>query len=329
MDRNRLLNELILQIKGEISRGITFWPDSAWNEAARSFLSGRPMAPVAISEAGSPVPRAAAFTARPAGGQSNNPASGTAKPSKRTAGSTDPQPQSKPVQRSTKKPKPDFGPPPAAENRAPDWENQLSAVAEEIHACSLCDLSKTRINTVVGSGSGKVPLVFVGEAPGANEDAEGEAFVGRAGKLLTKIIEAIDIKREDVYITNVLKCRPPSNRNPAPNEIELCSPFLERQLEILKPRVICTLGLFATQLLLDSKAPMGQLRGRVMLYRNIPVIPTYHPAALLRNPNWKHKVWEDVQVLRKVLDEGPEAYTPKIQMKDTKQETAPKSGDLF
>ena len=313
MDRIQILNELILQIRGELGRGITFWADSDWNESARGLMSGRPVR-IASDLQGTPV------TAK-------TPQSGTAASSSSTAARTPSPAQTRATQSKTKNKQPVFGPPPSAKGRKKDWAGQLAALSEEVCACTGCKLADTRINPVVGSGSGKVPLVFVGEAPGANEDAEGEAFVGRAGKLLTQIIEAIGIDRKDVYITNVLKCRPPGNRNPATEEIETCSPFLLRQLEILKPRAICTLGLFATQLLLESKAPMGQLRGKVLLYRGIPVVPTYHPAALLRNPNWKRKVWEDVQLLRKVLDEGPEAYTPKIQMKEEKH--LPQSGNLF
>lgn len=228
------------------------------------------------------------------------------------------------------KPLPTFGPPPVAEGRTPDWEEQLEKVRAQARACRACPLHETRTKVVVDSGSGKVPLVFVGEAPGADEDEQGVAFVGRAGQLLTKIIAAIGLDRTDTYICNVIKCRPPGNRNPLPLEIETCSPLLRRQLEILKPRVICTLGLFATQLLLDSKAPIGKLRGRLFRYQGIPLIPTYHPAALLRNPNLKRTVWEDVQLLRKVLDEGTDAIEPAIPL-TTKRE-APKSaqeGNLF
>jgi uracil-DNA glycosylase len=297
MDRQQLMNELILQIRGELGHGITFWAEKDWNEAAGALVSGRPVRIPPDLKGTATVP-----TSAPASAESTDPA---------------------------KKQQPTFGPPPKAIGRVKDWQAQLEKVAEEVRSCAKCELAETRTKPVVCSGSGKVPLVFVGEAPGANEDAQGEAFVGRAGKLLTQIIEAIGIDRQDVYITNVLKCRPPGNRNPSTSEIECCSPFLLRQLELLKPRVICTLGMFATQLLLESKAPMGQLRGRVLLYRGIPVVPTYHPAALLRNPGWKRKVWEDVQLLRKVLDEGPEAYTPKISMKEDQQKDQPHSGNLF
>jgi uracil-DNA glycosylase len=184
-----------------------------------------------------------------------------------------------------------------------DWAAQLHAMAADAARCGGCGLRETRRHVVFGTGSARVPLVFVGEAPGADEDAQGIPFVGRAGQLLSRIIEAIGLTRDDVYICNVLKCRPPENRNPAPDEIEKCSPFLYRQLEILKPKVICTLGLFATQTLLETTAPIGKLRGRLITHRGLRILPTYHPAALLRNPNLKATVWEDVQLLRRILDE--------------------------
>ena len=155
---------------------------------------------------------------------------------------------------------------------------------------------------VFGTGGARTPLVFVGEAPGADEDAQGIPFVGRAGQLLTKIIEAIGLTREQVYICNVLKCRPPQNRNPLPEEIASCRHFLESQLELLQPKVICTLGLFAAQLLLDSTMPIGKLRGRLNTEGRWPILPTFHPAYLLRNPSAKATVWEDVQLVRRVLD---------------------------
>jgi DNA polymerase len=187
--------------------------------------------------------------------------------------------------------------------RAPDWKERLALVAEQAAGCRACGLCATRKNVVFGKGEAGVPLVFVGEAPGADEDARGLPFVGRAGQLLDKIIEAIGLRWQDVYICNILKCRPPENRNPAPDEIVQCTPFLEQQLELLKPKVICTLGLFATQFLLKSAEPIGRLRGRVFDYGGSRLLPTYHPAALLRNPGLKAVVWEDVQLLRKVLDD--------------------------
>ncbi len=198
---------------------------------------------------------------------------------------------------------PEWGPPPEAAGRDPDWQKQLADLGRVASVCTACDLCRTRHTVVFGTGSARVPLVFVGEAPGADEDAQGIPFVGRAGQLLTRIIAAIGLRREDVYICNVLKCRPPGNRNPAPDEIAHCWPYLERQLEILKPKVICTLGLFATQALLESTAPIGRLRGQVTTHRGYRILPTYHPAALLRNPALKATVWEDVQLLRRILDE--------------------------
>jgi DNA polymerase len=147
-----------------------------------------------------------------------------------------------------------------------------------------------------------VPLVFVGEAPGAEEDRQGLPFVGRAGELLTRIVEAMGLKRDQVYICNVLKCRPPGNRDPHPDEVATCSTFLMRQLELLRPKVICTLGRHSTLLLTGQSQPMKSVRGQVFNWRGSKVIPTYHPAALLRNPSLKPMVWEDVQKVRAILD---------------------------
>ncbi|OGP68818.1 MAG: uracil-DNA glycosylase [Deltaproteobacteria bacterium RBG_16_44_11] len=166
-------------------------------------------------------------------------------------------------------------------------------------ACQLCPLGKTRKNLVFGEGNPYAQIVFVGEAPGADEDEQGQPFVGRAGQLLTKIIEAMGLMRKDVYICNILKCRPPGNRNPLPNEIELCEPFLKNQLQIISPRVICTLGKFAAQTLLKTETPITALRGRFQSYEGIKLMPTYHPAYLLRNPSAKKFVWEDVKMIMK------------------------------
>lgn len=144
--------------------------------------------------------------------------------------------------------------------------------------------------------------MFVGEAPGAEEDRQGLPFVGEAGRLLTRIIEAIEMQREEVYICNVLKCRPPNNRDPRPEEVQTCEPHLKRQIEIIQPKVICSLGRFATQTLLRTTESMGRLRGRTHEYEGIPVIPTYHPAALLRNPQWKRPTWEDMKRVRQTYD---------------------------
>jgi uracil-DNA glycosylase family 4 len=180
----------------------------------------------------------------------------------------------------------------------------LEKVRTELGDCHRCPLGGLRHRIVFGEGSPDAELLFVGEAPGADEDAQGRPFVGRAGQLLTKIIDAMGLKREDVYICNILKCRPPENRNPLPEEIAACEPFLIRQIEAIRPRVICALGSFAAHTLLKSEAPISVLRGRFHSYQGIPLMPTYHPAYLLRNPGAKKQVWEDVQTIMKALREG-------------------------
>jgi len=179
----------------------------------------------------------------------------------------------------------------------------LEELRGEMLVCHKCPLGKTRTNLVFGVGDPMAKLMFVGEAPGRDEDIQGEPFVGRAGQLLTKIIEAIGWKRSDVYIANVLKCRPPENRNPLPEEIVLCMPYLIKQIEIIQPKVLCALGTFAAQTLLNTKAPVGTLRGKFHEYKGIPMMVTYHPAYLLRNPNDKAKVWDDMKKVRDFLNE--------------------------
>ncbi len=178
----------------------------------------------------------------------------------------------------------------------------LKTIAAAVEACTRCPLYKTANNGVPGEGNAKARLVCVGEAPGATEDETGLPFVGAAGGLLTKILGAVNLTREEVFITNVVKHRPPGNRNPTPNEIEACSPYLVRQLELIKPKVIVAFGTFAAQTLLNSKTPIGKLRGEVHRYHGIPLVVTYHPAALLRNPSWKRPTWEDVKLARRILD---------------------------
>lgn len=178
----------------------------------------------------------------------------------------------------------------------------LDEVAEAIRACRKCPLHATAKQGVPGEGSDRSGLVCVGEAPGANEDETGRPFVGPAGQLLTKILAAIELAREDVFIVNVLKHRPPGNRNPLPPEVAACSPFLVRQLELLRPRVLLAFGTFAAQTLLQTKEPIGRLRGHIHRYHGVPLVVTYHPAALLRNPAWKRPTWEDVQLARRLLD---------------------------
>ena len=171
--------------------------------------------------------------------------------------------------------------------------------------CTRCKLHKLgRSQVVFGVGNPEARLMFVGEAPGADEDEQGVPFVGRAGQLLTKIIEAIDLKREDVYIANVIKCRPPQNRNPEPDEVDSCEPFLFQQIDAIKPRVIVALGKFGAQTLLRTQDPISRLRGRVFEYRGAKLIPTFHPAYLLRNPPAKREVWEDMKLVRQLLAEN-------------------------
>lgn len=183
-----------------------------------------------------------------------------------------------------------------------DHLRTLDDVAKAIAGCTACDLHATALNPVPGEGNPAAKFVVVGEAPGATEDELGRPFVGRSGDLLTKILEAIGFKREDVFICNVLKHRPPGNRNPTVSEIAACRPFLLRQLEILQPRVVLALGTFAAQTLLATDTPIGKLRGIEHSYHGIPLIATYHPAAMLRNPNWKRPAWEDVQFARRIFD---------------------------
>jgi DNA polymerase len=178
----------------------------------------------------------------------------------------------------------------------------LVALGAELSACPRCRLATTRTKVVYGVGSPQAELMFVGEAPGADEDRQGEPFVGRAGQLLDQIIAAIGLRRSDVYIANVLKCRPPGNRNPAPDEVAECAPFLFRQIDYIRPRVLVALGKFAMQTLLGSDAPISRLRGRFHEFQGIPVMPTYHPAYLLRNPEAKRPVWEDMKKVKSVLD---------------------------
>jgi uracil-DNA glycosylase len=177
----------------------------------------------------------------------------------------------------------------------------LPDVRAELGDCQCCPLCKTRTNLVFGEGNNRAGLVFVGEAPGADEDKQGRPFVGKAGQLLTRIIVAMGLQRQDVYICNILKCRPPGNRNPKPEEIAACEPFLIRQLQAIQPKVICALGTFAAHTLLKTDVPITLLRGRFHSYQGIPLMPTYHPAYLLRNPGAKKQVWEDVQQIMKAL----------------------------
>ena len=178
----------------------------------------------------------------------------------------------------------------------------LQAIRDDIGDCTRCKLHTLgRRQIVFGVGNPNADLMFVGEAPGADEDIQGEPFVGRAGQLLTKIIEAIGMKRDDVYIANVIKCRPPGNRNPEPDEVEQCEQFMFRQVDTIKPKVIVALGKFAAQALLRTNDPITRLRGREYKYRGAVLMPTYHPAYLLRTPSAKREVWEDMKRVREIL----------------------------
>ena len=179
---------------------------------------------------------------------------------------------------------------------------QLASIREDIGdcvRCKLCNLGRTQI--VFGAGNPNADLMFVGEGPGRDEDIQGFPFVGRSGQKLTQIIEAIGLKREDVYIANVIKCRPPENRNPEPDEVEQCEPFLFRQIDTIKPKVIVALGTFAAKSLLKTTDPISRLRGRVFDYRGAKLVPTFHPAFLLRNPSCRREVWEDMKKVRALL----------------------------
>lgn len=178
----------------------------------------------------------------------------------------------------------------------------LESMQAEVIQCQACPLCQGRKNVVFGSGNPHADIMFVGEAPGAEEDKLGLPFVGAAGQLLTKMIEAMGLQREDVYIANVIKCRPPNNRDPLPEEIAQCEPYLIQQLEMVGPQVICTLGRFAAQTLLKTTDSMGRLRGKVFDYQGVKLVPTYHPAALLRNAQWKRPTWEDLKLVRYLYD---------------------------
>ena len=183
----------------------------------------------------------------------------------------------------------------------PVFSNLLDNYNDQIKNCMLCELGSTRTNFVFGTGNPNANLMFVGEAPGKDEDLKGEPFVGRAGQLLNKMLEAIGTKREDVYIANVLKCRPPNNRDPKPDEIDKCEPYLLHQIGLIKPAVIVALGRFGGASLLKSSLSLGEMRKSNHLYNNIPLVVTYHPAALLRNPQWKRAAWEDLQKIQSYL----------------------------
>ncbi len=190
----------------------------------------------------------------------------------------------------------------------PKWHesDSIETLNSRISGCMRCSLGSTRKNFVFGVGNPKAKLVLIGEAPGADEDEKGEPFVGRAGQLLNKILAAVQLRREDVYICNILKCRPPNNRDPLPEEADSCEPYLKKQIELIRPKIILCLGRIAGQTLLKTNASLTELRQNIYEYHGVKVLVTFHPAALLRNPNWKRPAWEDVQKMRKMYDEIPD-----------------------
>ena len=194
---------------------------------------------------------------------------------------------------------------PASVARMDDRESDadpLTILSQEACTCQKCGLAQTRTSVVFGSGNTNADLIFIGEAPGAEEDQQGLPFVGAAGQLLTRMIEAMGLTREDVYIANIIKCRPPNNRDPKPEELAACQPYLLQQIDLIAPVVICTLGRFAAQTLLRTTESMGRLRGKIFDYQGAKLVPTYHPAALLRNAQWKRPAWEDLKLVRKLYD---------------------------
>lgn len=193
---------------------------------------------------------------------------------------------------------------PAAPAKQEPWQSAANLVDlnRQICNCMDCSLGKTRTKFVFGVGNPNADLLVIGEAPGADEDAKGEPFVGRAGQLLNKILESVQFKREEVFIANILKCRPPDNRRPNADEVEQCEPYLWKQIELIQPKYILCLGLTAAHTLLKTNESLTNLRASVHQYHGVPTFVTYHPAALLRNPNWKRPTWEDVQKLRKMYD---------------------------
>jgi DNA polymerase len=184
----------------------------------------------------------------------------------------------------------------------PPLPADLETIIADMGDCRRCKLHSHRTQIVFGTGNPRAKLLFVGEAPGRDEDLQGEPFVGQAGQLLNKIIEAIHLRRDQVYIGNVIKCRPPENRNPEPDEILACEPFLIQQIQVIRPRLICALGTFAAQALLKTEEKISSLRGKFYEYQGIPLMPTYHPAYLLRNPNRKREVWEDMKKIMREYD---------------------------
>lgn len=185
-------------------------------------------------------------------------------------------------------------------------KSDFTSVKQQVLSCTLCDLHKTRTKAVFGVGSESAEVMFIGEAPGANEDLQGEPFVGRAGMLLNSMLQAIGLKRTDIYIANILKCRPPGNRDPLPEEVALCTPYLQQQIALIQPKMLVAVGRIAAQFLLNTAEPMSRLRGQMYRYgdKNIPLLVTYHPAYLLRSPSEKRKAYVDLLIIKKSLKDN-------------------------
>ncbi len=198
-----------------------------------------------------------------------------------------------------------------------DVSSRLSEMAAQVSACMKCGLGKSRNKAVFGEGNVETDLMFIGEGPGYDEDQQGIPFVGKAGQLLTKIINAIELDREDVYITNIVKCRPPGNRDPLPEEAGACHPYLSEQIRLIQPKIICTLGRHASQVILKTTESISRLRGKFHSINGIMIMPTYHPAYLLRNASGKRPVWEDMQKIRDYLKENSDMYQRSQYGRDT------------
>jgi DNA polymerase len=193
------------------------------------------------------------------------------------------------------------------EHVAESWESctDIPTMKSEISNCQKCPLGKTRTNFVFGVGNQNADIMFIGEAPGNDEDLQGEPFVGRAGQLFNKILQAVGWQREDVFIANILKCRPPDNRDPLQSEVELCEPYLKKQIELINPIMLICLGRIAAQTLLRVKDSLTNMRGKIHNYHGLPIYVTFHPAALLRNPNWKPATWEDFKKIKSDYENNP------------------------
>jgi DNA polymerase len=292
--RETLQRLIASRLESLAAAGVSHLPRAALDSAARTDARGNAAASVAsnqgIAAPSSPLRPAAPVASAPVSMESPN-----------STGLTQTPPR---IPSSMEQSPPSLLLPPLAGPRAPVNEiiAELSILRQEVAGCTRCrELASTRTQTVFGVGNPQARLCFLGEAPGADEDLQGEPFVGRAGQLLNRIIDACQLKRQDVYIFNILKCRPPGNRTPAPEEASNCRPYLERQIELIRPEFLCCLGAVAAQNLLGTTTSIGKLRGRFWDYRGIQVVCTYHPAYLLRNPAAKKDAWDDMKFLMRAM----------------------------